>query len=84
MGFYNTRLNGIVMLTKSQYIAMQSHDAATKYIVRDEDAGTVAEYLGDTMIGTPSMPILELTQSAYDALDPPDANTLYAIPEVAS
>ncbi len=28
------------------------------------------------------MPIIELTQEAYDALDPPDANTLYAIPEV--
>lgn len=78
-GFYNTRLNGIAMLTRAEYDAMVSHDAGVKYIVRDEN--TVVEYLGDLPIGTQPLPVIELTQAEYDALSTYDANTLYAIPE---
>lgn len=44
----NTNLNGIKLVTKEQYDSMQSHDADTKYIVKDGDS--VSEYLGDIKI----------------------------------
>lgn len=48
-GVYDTRLNGIVKLSKSQYDAMETHDAGTKYIV--VDGNSVKEYLGTIPIG---------------------------------
>lgn len=49
MLMYYTGLTGLLKLTKSQYDAMGTHEANTKYIV--VDGSTVTEYLGDTPIG---------------------------------
>ncbi len=47
---YDTNFNGIVLISQADYNAMPSHDADTRYTVRDEN-GNVQEYLGDTPIG---------------------------------
>lgn len=40
--------------------------------------------MGGGMSPAPVLPIVELTQEQYDAMQTHDANTLYAIPEVTS
>ena len=70
-------VQSIRVMTQSEFDALSAKSTSVLYLVTS--SGAVKAYLGSTPVVEP---VIELTQAAYDALDPPDANTLYAIPEV--
>lgn len=78
MDIYNTGLTGIVKISDSDFAALTVKDSATVYYVVGSDFVTV--YLGAIPVDG-GLPLVELTQAQYDAMQTHDSNTLYAIPE---
>jgi hypothetical protein len=79
-----TGLTAIRKLSDAEYAALSTKDAQTLYVVQYSDR--VELYLGEQSYKDPAavhsstVDYLEgVTQSQYDALDPPDNDTIYAI-----
>jgi len=73
---YDTGLNGLLLITKERFEDEEfTPDSGTLYIVRDTNR--IFLYLGSR----PLPFFLPMTQAEYDALESPDADTLYVISE---
>lgn len=82
-------LTEIRRISSSDYATLPVKSADTLYIVQYSDH--IALYLGDmpckdpaAVTGVGVSTICALTQAQYDALDPPDDDTIYAIREAST
>ena len=79
-------VTGISFMTKAEYETLPEYQSDMLYLVQQTD-GSFRVYLGNapmwqdpTLVhGEGISTVAAISQTDYDALDPPDAETLYAI-----